>query len=187
MKAIRLSAALLVLAAAPALADPPAWTVDKGKSQVSFSGQHVGMDFKGQFGQWDATILFDPADLPHSSAKVVFQMATAKTADATETDRLTDEEWLNPAKFPTGTFTSTSITSSGGNNYVAKGNLVLKGKSLPASLAFTLTISGNSATLKGSTTVDRLVYGIGTQSDESGTYVSKDIAISVDLVATKKP
>ncbi len=186
MKPIRMSFGLLLLAAAPALADPPAWTVDKGKSEVGFSGQHVGMDFKGQFGQWDATILFDPADLAHSSAKVIFQMATAKTADATETDRLTDEEWLNPAKFPTGTFTSTSITASGGANYVAKGTLVLKGKSLPASLPFTLTISGSSATLKGTTTVDRTAYDIGMESDPSGTYVSKDIAISVDLVATRK-
>lgn len=186
MKFIHLSAALLLLAAAPALADPPAWTVDKTQSSVAFSGKHVGMDFNGKFGQWDATIQFDPADLAHSSAKVVFQMATAKTADETETERLGEDEWLNPAKFPTGTFTSTQITSAGGSNYVAKGTLALKGKSLPASLPFTLTISGSKATLKGSTTVDRTAYDIGMESDPTGTYVSKDIAISVDLVATKK-
>ena len=186
MRPIHLCAMLLVLAAAPALADPPAWAVDKGKSEVAFSGKHVGMDFKGQFGQWDATILFDPADLAHSSAKVTFQMATAKTGDETETQRLGEDEWLNPAKFPTGTFTSTSITSSGGSNYVAKGTLALKGKVLPVSLPFTLTISGNSATMKGSTTVDRTAYDIGMESDASGVYVSKDITIAIDLVATKK-
>ncbi|MBO9671759.1 MAG: YceI family protein, partial [Sphingobium sp.] len=77
------------------------------------------------------------------------------------------------------------ITSGGGNNYVAKGTLALKGKTLPVSLTFTLTISGNSATMKGTATVDRLLYEIGTQSDANGTFVGKDIAISVDLVATK--
>jgi polyisoprenoid-binding protein YceI len=186
MKPIHLLAALLAVSAAPDLAQPATWTVDKAQSTVGFAGKHIGMDFSGKFGTWDATILFDPADLAHSSAKVVFQMASAKTPDETETETLAQEEWLNVAKFPTGTFTSTQISSAGGNNYVAKGTLAIKGKSLPASLSFSLTVSGNSATMKGTSTVDRTAYDIGTSSDPNGTYVSKDIAITVDLVA-KKP
>lgn len=187
MKPIHLCAALLAFAvAAPALAQPPSWTVDKAKSSVGFSGTYTGMEFKGQFEKWDAVIAFDPADLANSSAKVTFSTASAKTGDATKDDALGQEEWLNPAKFPSATFTSTQITSSGGNNYVAKGTLTLKGKSLPASLPFTLTIAGNSATMQGKTTVDRLAYEIGTESDGSGTFVSKDIAIAVELVATRQ-
>jgi cytochrome b561 len=182
---IRLCAAALALGAAPALAQPVSWTVDKAQSTVGFSGKHAGADFNGKFGSWDAVILFDPADLAHSSAKVTFQTATAKTGDAAEDEALGQEEWLNPAKFPTATFTSTQISSAGGSNYVAKGTLALKGKTLPVSLSFSLTISGNSATMKGSATVDRLVYEIGTLSDANGTFVSKDIGITVDLVAKK--
>ncbi len=187
MKPHHLCAALFALAAAPALAQAPSWTVDKARSTVGFSGKHAGVDFNGKFGQWDAVIQFDPADLAHSSAKVTFQTATAKTGNEMEDEALGQEEWLNPAKFPTATFASTEISSAGGGNYVAKGTITLKGKSLPASLAFTLTISGGSATLKGTSTVDRLAYDIGTQSDGNGTFVSKDIAITVDLAAGKKP
>lgn len=186
MKPRHLCVALLALVAAPSLAQPASWTVDKAKSTVGFSGKHAGVDFNGKFGTWDAVIQFDPADLAHSSAKVTFQTATAKTGNDMEDEALGQEEWLNPAKFPTATFASTQISSSGGNNYVAKGTITLKGKTLPASLDFTLTISGNSATLKGTSTVDRLAYDIGAQSDGNGTFVSKDIAISVDLTATKK-
>lgn len=186
MKPIHLLAPVLVaFAATPALAQAPSWTVDKAKSSVGFSGTHAGAPFKGSFGLWEAVIAFDPADLAHSSAKVTFQTASAKTGNEMEDEALGQDEWLNPAKFPTATFTTTQITSSGGNNYVAKGTLALKGKTLPASLSFTLAISGNTATLKGSTTVDRLTYDIGTQSDANGTFVGKDIGITVDLVATK--
>ncbi|HEY1125292.1 MAG TPA: YceI family protein [Sphingobium sp.] len=185
MKPIHLCAALLAFVAAPVFAQPTSWTVDKAQSSVGFSGKHAGSDFNGKFGTWDATILFDPADLAHSSAKVTFQTGTAKTGNEMEDEALGQEEWLNPAKFPTATFTSTQITSAGGNNYVAKGMIALKGKTLPATLNFTLTISGNSATMRGSSTVDRLAYDIGTVSDANGTFVSKDIGITVDLVAKK--
>ncbi len=82
--------------------------------------------------------------------------------------------WRRRDTFPPDTF------------LVLSGALTLKGKSLPASLPFTLTIAGNSATMQGKTTVDRLAYEIGTESDGSGTFVSKDIAIAVELVATRQ-
>lgn len=190
MKPHHLFAALAVLTAqpiltAPVFAQPAVWTVDKAKSKVGFSGSYTGSTFNGTFGKWDATIRFDPADLAGSSAKVTFSTASAATGDSTKDSALAEEDWLNPQKFPNATFTSTSITSSGGNNYVAKGNLTLKGKTLPVTLPFSLTISGNSATMKGATTVDRLAYEIGTQADGSGTWVSKDIGITVEIVATR--
>jgi polyisoprenoid-binding protein YceI len=187
MKPIHLSAALLVAITAPAFAQAPSWTVDKAKSTVGFSGTYSGSTFKGEFGEWTAVIAFDPANLGASSAKVTFQTKSASTGDSTKDAALAEEEWLNPAKFPTATFTSTQITSAGGTNYVAQGTLTLKGKTLPASLPFTLTISGANATMKGTATVDRLAYDIGTQSDGTGTFVSKDIGITVELVAVKKP
>ncbi len=189
MKPHHLFTALAVIAqpilASPTFAQPAAWTVDKAKSKVGFSGSYTGSTFNGAFGKWDATIHFDPADLAGSSAKVTFSTASAATGDSTKDSALAEEDWLNPQKFPSATFTSTSITSSGGNNYVAKGNLTLKGKTLPVTLPFSLAIGGNSATMKGTTTVDRLAYEIGTQADGSGTWVSKDIAITVEIVATR--
>src|SRR5690606_29560639 len=117
MKPHHLFAALAVIAvqpmlAAPAFAQPAAWTVDKAKSKVGFSGSYTGSTFNGTFGKWDATIRFDPADLAGSSAKVTFSTASAATGDSTKDSALAEEDWLNPQKFPDATFTSTSITSS---------------------------------------------------------------------------
>jgi polyisoprenoid-binding protein YceI len=186
MRPIHLCAALLTFGLTmPAVAAPPSWTVDKAKSKVTFTGTHIGASFNGVFNEFAAVIAFDPADLPNSSAKVTFQTKSVETGDSTKDSALAEEDWLNPGKFPTATFATSQITSNGANSYIAKGTLTLKGKNLPATLPFTLTISGNSATMKGTTTVNRLDYEIGTQADGSGTFVSKDIAISVELVATR--
>jgi cytochrome b561 len=181
-----LLAPILAFAGTAALAAPPAWIVDKGQSSIAFAGQHAGQDFKGAFGTWDATIVFDPADLPHSSARVVIQTATAKTGDATEDSSLAEEEWFNPAKFPTATFETSGIVAAG-NGYVATGTLTIKGKALPVTLPFTLDIKGDLATMTGSTTVDRLAYQLGAQSDGNGTFVSREIALTVRVTATRKP
>lgn len=185
MKPIRLFAALAALAlAAPSFAQPAAWMVDKAKSSVGFGGTYQGSPFKGSFEKWDAVIRFDPADLAGSSAKVTFQTASATTGDSSKDSSLAEDDWLGPTKFPTASFTSDAITAEG-SGYVAKGTLTIKGKALPVTLPFTLSIAGNSATMKGTATVDRLAYGIGAEGDGSGTFVSKDIAITVEIVATK--
>ncbi len=44
-----------------------------------------------------------------------------------------------------------------------------------ALLAVAAAFAGNSATMQGKTTVDRLAYEIGTESDGSGTFVSWNV------------
>lgn len=176
---------LFIGAASPALAAPPTWTVTKPQSQVGFSGTQSGAAFKGVFGQWDAAIAFDPKDLAHSSAKVTIAVGSAKIGDALQDSSLAQEEWLNPAGFPRATFVTSQINSAGPNRYVAKGVLTLKGKALPATLNFTLAIQGDTATMRGQANVDRIAYGIGTKSDPSAAYVSRQIAITVNLTAKR--
>jgi polyisoprenoid-binding protein YceI len=168
------------------VAAPPAWTIDAAQSSISFAGQHASRDFSGTFGEWSATILFDPADLPHSSAKVVISTKSAETGDETKDGPLTEEEWFNPAKFPTATFETSGIVAAG-NGYVANGTLTIKGKALPLTLPFTLDIKGDKATMTASVGIDRLAYALGTLSDGTGTFVSREIALTVNLTATRKP
>jgi polyisoprenoid-binding protein YceI len=190
MKAIpvrsMLFAASFACAGSAAFAAPPAWTVDKTKSSIAFAGQHASRDFTGTFETWDATILFDPADLAHSSAKVTIATRSAKTGDETKDGPLAEEEWFNPAKFPSASFETSQIVAAG-NGYVATGTLTIKGKALPLTLPFTLDIKGQTAIMAATATIDRLAYDLGTLSDGTGTFVTREIALTINVTATRAP
>jgi cytochrome b561 len=181
-----LVAAFALTAAVPAVAAPPAWTVVPAQSSITFSGTHAGAPFTGKFGQWSAQIVFDPADLPHSSARVAIATATGKTGDGLRDTSLGQEEWFNPGKFPQASFVSSKISAAGPGRYVADGVLTIKGKAVPVKLPFTLAIAGNKATMRGTTSIDRLAFGMGAASDPSGAWVSKQIGLTIAVVATKK-
>lgn len=183
---LKFAAALsLGLAATAAAAAPPAWTVVPAKSRISFAGTHAGDAFTGTFGQWTAQIRFDPADLAHSSASVVIATASAKTGDSFRDTSLTGAEWFAPAEFPRATFATTRIAAAGPGRYVADGTITIKGKATPVKLPFALKIAGDTATMQGSTSVDRIALGMGAKSDPSGAWVSKAITLNIQLTATK--
>jgi polyisoprenoid-binding protein YceI len=177
---------LPVLALAmPAMAAPQAWTVVPAASSITFSGTHAGSPFSGKFGQWAAQIAFDPADLPHSSARVTIATASGKTGDGLRDTSLTQDDWFDPAHFPRATFVTSKISAAGPDRYVADGVLTIKGKAVPVKLPFTLKIVGATATMNGSVAVDRLAFRMGAQADPQGAFVSKQISLKIAVTAKK--
>ena len=192
MKIFRLPALSMALAAlagavltVPALADAPQWTMDKGQSRINFTGTHAGSPFEGRFETWQANIRFDPKDLKTSRIIVVVGTATAKTGDAVQESSLLNGEWFDPKNHPTATFSSSDIRSAGGNNYTARGTLTMKGKTVPLTLPFTVSINGRNAKAQGKLELDRVQLGLGLASDPNAEWVSRKIALSFSLAATR--
>jgi cytochrome b561 len=175
------------LAAVPVASAPPGWKVVPAKSRIGFSGTHAGNPFKGNFGQFAASVRFDPADLPNSKANIVINTASARTGDKFQETTLAGAEWFDFASSPRATFTTTRITAAGPGRYVADGTLTLKGKATPVKLPFTVRIAGNNAVMTGATQLDRTAIGMGTKSDPSGAWVSKQIGLNIELTATRVP
>lgn len=178
---------VLLLTASPASAAAPKWTVDPAASEIAFSGKHAGNEFKGTFKTWTADIAFDPADLAGSKAKVTVEMGSAVTGNKTYDGSLPSAEWLDPKAFPDAVFETKSFTKTGENAYTAAGTLTIKGVSQDVSLPFTLKTEGDKTLMDGSLTLDRLLYKVGTASDPKAEWVSKDIAVTVKVTATKAP
>lgn len=178
-------AALLLAIAAPAAAAPAGWAVVPARSHIGFSGVYAGNPFKGEIGRWTAAIRFDPADLPNSRVNVTIASASARTGDKFQDTTLDGAEWFAPAQFPRITFTTARIVATGPGKYVAQGTLTVKGKAVPVQLPFVLKIAGDAATMQGRTTLDRIALGLGTASDPTGAWVSKPIALTIDLTATR--
>ena len=178
---------LIASAALPALAlaAPAKWTVNMGASKLAFASSYGGTAFNGSFGKWSADILFDPAQLPASSIKVSVDPASAQTGDSDRDSSLPEDEWVSVKKFPAATFVSTKITAAGPGRYAAAGNLTMRGVTRPATLNFTLKITGNTADATGNLVLNRSQFGVGQGQFKGGETVPLNVTVNTVIKATR--
>lgn len=171
--------------AAPAHAN--AWRVDARASSVGFGFVYTDdvngeQNFSGRFTRWRADIVFDPADLPGSSANVSIETASATDGVAMHDRALPGAEWFDAASHPNATYRTTSITHLEGDNYRANGDLTIRGRTRAVALPFTLAIDGDRAVMNGRTSIDRRDFDIGKDSDADDS-ISRQIDIIIQVEA----
>ena len=179
--------AAAVLAATPAMAAAPSWTVDKAASSVRFASSLNGQDFSGVFRRWDATIRFDPKALAGSSVTAVIETASAATGDSDRDQALPTDAFLNATKFPRATFTASTFRDLGGGRYQAVGRLTLRGVTKPLTLPFTLAITGPTAHMKASLALNRLAFGVGQNEWKDVAAIPAAVTVTIDLTARRAP
>jgi polyisoprenoid-binding protein YceI len=163
------------------------WNVDHTKSRLGFSVLWSGQPFEATFKSWNADIQFDPADLAHSHANVTIDLGSETSGSPDNDDGLKGAEGFAVTQLPSARFETTGITANGGNKYVAMGRLTLHGVSKPVALPFVLAISENSAHMTGKVVVLRTDFGLGKGEWASPATIAHEVAITVDLIATKSP
>jgi polyisoprenoid-binding protein YceI len=182
--------AALAVAAACSVCAPVAraasWVVDAKRSSIGFSGTHAGNTFNGSFGKWSSSILFDPAQLATAKVVTLVDLTSARTGDRTYDSTLPQADWFNTKSLAQARFETTKITSLGNSRYEAAGTLTLRGKQVPVVMPFTLAINGNQAVMRGATTLKRLDFDIGRQSDPTAAWVSPEIKVTIAVIATRK-
>ncbi|MFI4975921.1 MAG: YceI family protein [Caulobacterales bacterium] len=185
----RLAALALALAstAAPAIAAPPAWAVDKAASHLTFSSSVQGAPFSGQFRLWDAAIRFDPKDLAHSSVVATIDMASAVSGDKDRDISMPTEDWFWTSRFPRATFAAAAFRATGPGRYEAVGTLSMRGVSKPLTLPFSLAITGASAKMSARVGINRLAFGVGQGEWQTTETVPAAVVVSVDLTAHRAP
>ena len=165
----RLALALLSLALSlPALAAD--WQVDPAASRLGFSGTQQGGSFEGRFRDWTAQIRFDPRQPQAGRFDVTVQVASADTGSRERDRYLPSKIWFAAKSFPEARFVSSEFSALGGNRYLARGELSLKGVKRPIELPFSWEGEGETATLRVETTLDRSDFGIG-EGDFAGSDV----------------
>lgn len=178
-----LIALLTLLFVSPAFAC--GWVIDHGKSHIRFSGTHTGEAFTGAFKKWDGTIIFHGNKPEESHARIAIDLASAETGNKTYDKTLPQADWLNSAKESDAVFETTAFRSLGSDAFEVEGNLTIRGVTLPVTLKATITIDGDVGTFKAATTVNRLAYNIGKQSDAKAEWISQDIPLDIVVVADR--
>jgi cytochrome b561/polyisoprenoid-binding protein YceI len=179
--------AVALTAPAPQVAAPTAvttggnWQVAEGT--LGFGVRQMGADVQGRFDRWTAEITFDDAVTAGPAGRVTVAIDTTSLTLGSVTAQAQGPEFLNTAAHATATFEA-EITR-GPEGYTATGPLTLAGATAPVTLAFDLTITGDSATMTGTATLDRRAFGIGAAYPDEGT-VGFEVVVSVTLAATRQ-
>lgn len=158
------------------------WTVQSGTLAIGV--RQMGADVAGSFASFAADIAFDetPTDGAHGTVSVTIDVGSLTLGSVTK--QALEAEFFDAATHPTATFTAAILPAATG--YVAEGTLVLRGVEQPVSLPFTLAIDGDTATMAGTTTLDRRAFGMGPSYGDEGS-VGFPVVVTVDLVANRSP
>jgi polyisoprenoid-binding protein YceI len=181
----------LTLAAPLALAQTSTWTFDPAHSAVDFTARHMSLsNVRGHIAGIKGSITMNDADITKSSVSVTIDTTTIDTGVTMRDNDLKSANYFDVAKFPTATFTSTSV-SGGGGHLTINGNLTLHGVTRPV----TLDVEGPTGPVNGmdhkshvgysaTTTVKRKDFGIGANAPDS--MISDEIKLTLDLDAAKQ-
>lgn len=160
------------------------WTVDPSASSIAFSGTHEGSTYRGEFNDWSAEIQFDPAQLDAARARVTVRTGSVEVNRKLYTDSLKSAEWFNVSQYPQATVELGNFRQTD-DGYIADATLALKDSSVTVPFAFTLEIEGDTATMQGSTSVERTPLNLGQQSDPGADWVGETVNITVEVRASR--
>ncbi|SDX92412.1 cytochrome b/b6 domain-containing protein [Roseicitreum antarcticum] len=158
------------------------WEVTDGT--LNFDVRQLGSAVTGRFDDWTAAITFDEVarDGAHGSVTVTIAVDTLTLGSVTSQAKGPD--FFDVENHPTAVFEAEIVPQGVGEGYLAQGTLSLAGASVPVSLPFNLTVTGNTAQMTGTVTLDRRNFGMG-ESYQDETTVGFDVTVNVDLSATR--
>ncbi len=182
--------ALPAAAQAPHLFPAPAgaYHFDPMHTAVHFSVRHMGIStVHGRFTKVQGQVTYDPQDPSRSSVQATIETASVSTGVQFRDNDLRSPHFLDVAKYPTMTFTSTKVESAGPGRLKVTGNLTLHGVTKPV----VLNVEGPTQALRdprgnihmgatATTTLNRDDFGVSSLPGIVGTTLN--IEIDMELV-----
>ncbi|MGB0136266.1 MAG: YceI family protein [Flavobacteriales bacterium] len=147
---------LLSTAAAAAIgyaATPKEYTLKLDEATVAYAFPHE--EVTGSISGLDAKITFDPTDLSASSISGTVDVSTIDTGINGRNKHLQAGTYFDADNHPKLSFKSSSIDKTNAG-YVMKGDLTMKGKTLPVTWNFTF----DNGTFVGNTSIFTSDFGV---------------------------
>jgi len=191
MKRLAFIFGILALAVSQITAQTSTWVSDPAHSEISFSITHLTItNVHGRFGKVAATINYNEADVSKSTVTATIDVGTVDTGETKRDSEVKSDKFFDLVKFPTATFTSTSVTKTNFGLSVA-GNLTLHGVTKPV----VLMVEGPAGPVQSMdhkthegfsaiTTISRSAFGIGTGFGPA--MVGDDVKLTIDLDVIKQ-
>lgn len=166
-----------------------AFNLDKMHSDVSFGVKHMMIStVRGKFTRFDADVQLDPAQVEAAKVTARIDVASLDTGEEKRDGHLRSPDFFDVEKYPTLTFTSTSVKRSGEDIEVT-GNLKIKDQEHPITLKGEMTGPGKDPwggtrlgfSLTGE--IERETWGLGWNQalETGGVLVGKKVKLSIDV------
>jgi polyisoprenoid-binding protein YceI len=103
------------------------YDIDKAHSEAGFEVRHLLTRVRGRFADFGGVIKFDEENPELSSVSITIQAASIDTNEPNRDTHLRSADFFSTDEFPTLTFSSTAVTSSGDDAYTVTGDLTIRG------------------------------------------------------------
>ncbi len=166
------------------------WVINHEQSSIKFQATQYGQTFNGAFGKFDGTIVFDPAALNQAQVDILVDIASIKTGSDDRDAQARGPEWFDTANFPVARFRASNFEAVGSNQYVAHGNLTIRGQARPLDMPFTLEVSDEgqgqkTAVMQAQITLNRLDFGVGQGEWQSAEAIGNPVILDIKVQAAQ--
>ncbi len=180
-----LAAALALISGTAFAADP--YVIDVNHTQVEFTYSHFGFShITGRFDKVEGDFLFDAKDPTKSSIQVNIPISSITTGVADLDEDLRSDGFFDAEKFPTATFQSSKVASTGKDKLAVSGDLTIHGVTKPVTLDVTINQIGvhplgkrAAAGFDATATIKRTDFGIAKYAPN----VSDDVQLHITMEA----
>ena len=172
-----LFATLLIVFALPSSATE--WKSTDG-SDFTFEVLFEGEPLPGEFRDFDVDLTFNPTSLETAALRVTVELGAADMGDPDMNAVLFDPAWFDVEQYAEAVFTSDNIAEVSGGEFVATGELDLKGSRQSVTVPFSWQQTDDQATMQGAFVIRRTDFAVG-----EGEWATDDsIALDVNLAFT---
>ena len=138
-----------------------AHSIDPAHSTATFSVQHVYVEHvTGTVPIADGTVTFDTTTLAPTKVTATLDATKLRTGDDDRDAALQATDWFDTKKYPTWSFTSTSVTPAGPSSCTIDGLLTMHGVTHPERLDVTIAGTREHPLYHAVAKIDRKVFGM---------------------------
>lgn len=134
------------------------------ESYIKFNIRNLGLTVEGEFDSFTTTVEYDKAQPSKSRFSAKIQVSSINTGINKRDSHLKQEEYFHVEKYPTITFQSTNVSASSPSQLLVKGNITIKGKTLPIELKVAIKEAGGKTQFSIAGQLDRKDFDVGGNS-----------------------
>src|SRR5580704_10818333 len=195
MKKSLIAFGFAIILAATTHAQTTTWQLDPAHSNAQFSVRHLGIsNVQGEFTKLTGTVNLDDQDISKSTVTASIDVNSLDTRQPHRDDDLKTDHFFDAAKYPTITFQSAKIWSTGEGTAKMTGNLTLHGVTKEVTFDVTgptkvIQVMGTRRGASATTKINRQDFGMVFMSNAmpgGDQMIGDTVTITLDIEMLKK-